>query len=480
MNSQTDPLAEIRASFFIECDELIEALQDGLRTIEEGQSDSETINVVFRAVHSVKGGAGAFGLDALVRFAHSFETVLVEVRSGQLQIDPSTSKLFYQAADHLSDLVLASRDSTSFPDAETATLVAKLDDLLGDDVTAEPLNGDAIDFQPMPLSLDLSLGDDDTGDPDSLGTSDAMPKSPDRHCYVVTFTPFPELFETGNEPFVLLRNLSSLGSAIVTADLSKIPDLQFLVPELPTITWTIWLETNADASEITSVFEFVEGLCSLQIELGSDQSSDNTDAETTQNSTALSPGTAEKPNNGRPSNIPAPSERSGPTTAPPKSMVRVDLDRIERLVNLVGELVINQAMLSQSLEQSGLPPYSDAMNGLEEFQRLTRDIQDSVMMIRAQPVKSLFQRMSRITRETSGALAKDVRLYPQGEDTEVDKTVIERLADPLTHMIRNAVDHGLETTQARIAAGKPPQGEIRLSAAHRSGTHLPFRRLISV
>ncbi|AXI42499.1 chemotaxis protein CheA [Sulfitobacter sp. SK011] len=469
MNSQIDPLAEIRASFFIECDELIEALQDGLRTIEEGQSDSETINVVFRAVHSVKGGAGAFGLDALVRFAHSFETVLVEVRSGHLQIDPSTLKLFYQAADHLSDLVLASRDSTSFPDAETATLVAKLDDLLGDDVTAEPLNGDAIDFQPMPLSLDLSLGDDDTGDPDSLGTSDAMPKSPDRHCYVVTFTPFPELFETGNEPFVLLRNLSSLGSAIVTADLSKIPDLQFLVPELPTITWTIWLETNADASEITSVFEFVEGQCSLQIELGSDQNSDNTDAETTQNSTALSPGTAEKPNNGRPSNIPAPSERSGPITAPPKSMVRVDLDRIERLVNLVGELVINQAMLSQSLEQSGLPPYSDAMSGLEEFQRLTRDIQDSVMMIRAQPVKSLFQRMSRITRETSGALAKDVRLYTQGEDTEVDKTVIERLAHPLTHMIRNAVDHGLETTQARIAAGKPPQGEIRLSAAHRSG-----------
>ncbi len=150
-------------------------------------------------------------------------------------------------------------------------------------------------------------------------------------------------------------------------------------------------------------------------------------------------------------------------------MVRVDLDRIERLVNLVGELVINQAMLSQSLEQSGLSPHSDAMSGLEEFQRLTRDIQDSVMMIRAQPVKSLFQRMSRIVREASAAVGKDVRLNVIGEGTEVDKTVIERLADPLTHMIRNAVDHGLETPEKRIAAGKPPQGQINLSAAHRSG-----------
>lgn len=161
--------------------------------------------------------------------------------------------------------------------------------------------------------------------------------------------------------------------------------------------------------------------------------------------------------------------RSAPPAAAAKSVVRVDLERIERLVNLVGELVINQAMLSQSLERSGLSPHSDAMNGLEEFQRLTRDVQDSVMMIRAQPVKSLFQRMSRIVREASAAVGKDVRLYTEGESTEVDKTVIERLADPLTHMIRNAVDHGLEMPADRIAAGKPEQGRVNLTAAHRSG-----------
>lgn len=171
----------------------------------------------------------------------------------------------------------------------------------------------------------------------------------------------------------------------------------------------------------------------------------------------------------KPTPPPAKPATGGGAAAAAKSVVRVDLDRIERLVNLVGELVINQAMLSQSLEQSGLSPHSDAMNGLEEFQRLTRDIQDSVMMIRAQPVKSLFQRMSRIVRESSSAVGKDVRLHTFGEATEVDKTVIERLADPLTHMIRNAVDHGLESKEDRVAAGKSPQGSVNLTAAHRSG-----------
>ena len=157
------------------------------------------------------------------------------------------------------------------------------------------------------------------------------------------------------------------------------------------------------------------------------------------------------------------------TASKPSATVRVDIERIDRLVNLVGELVINQAMLSQSITAENIPANSSVLVGLEEFLQLTRDIQESVMMIRAQPVKSLFQRMSRITREASSAIGKPVRLITEGEGTEIDKTAIERLADPLTHMIRNAVDHGLETPEVRKAAGKPEQGEIRLSAYHRSG-----------
>ena len=283
----------------------------------------------------------------------------------------------------------------------------------------------------------------------------------------------------------MLRNLQQLGTAEVHCDSSRLPPIDQLRPDVPHLSWTVTLQTDVEESEIASIFEFVEGLCQLDIQRQGDMNSGELPPlpelpplapplpEIDETPPPLPVETA-PPLPMQPSDsvssaaAPAqPAQGGAPTAA--KSVVRVDLDRIERLVNLVGELVINQAMLSQSLEHSGLSPHSDAMSGLEEFQRLTRDIQDSVMMIRAQPVKSLFQRMSRIVREASAAVEKDVRLVTTGEATEVDKTVIERLADPLTHMIRNAVDHGLETKEVRRAAGKPAQGKVNLSAAHRSG-----------
>jgi two-component system, chemotaxis family, sensor kinase CheA len=164
-----------------------------------------------------------------------------------------------------------------------------------------------------------------------------------------------------------------------------------------------------------------------------------------------------------------------PEAAPPAggaaagATIRVDLERVDRLIDLVGELVINQAMLSQRVMELGLARASGVAMGLDELEQLTRDIQDSVMAIRAQPVKSVFQRMPRLAREVAALTGKPVRLVTEGEATEVDKTVIERLADPLTHMIRNAIDHGLEKPEARAAAGKPAEGLVRLTAAHRSG-----------
>ncbi len=477
MAEANDPMAEIRASFFIECEELLEALQDGLQTMDDCAADSETINIVFRAVHSIKGGAGAFGLTALVRFAHRFETVLDEVRGGRMTADGQALKVFFQAADHVSDLVRASREEGPIPEDETKTLLTELDALLDEAGVTDPdSNEEEIEFQPMSLSLDLDFGDDDDGFlPPLLGTSAKE--------FRIAFTPYAELFETGNEPFLLLRNLQELGKVSVACDLSQVPELAKLTPEIPVLSWAVILTTEVEESEIASVFEFVEGLCSLTIIRvdGSDtfeptetpppgflQMPEPEEALLTAVETPLVV-TAAEPARTEVKAAPAATAKNAAGSAAAKSVVRVDLDRIERLVNLVGELVINQAMLSQSLEHAGLSLHSDAMNGLEEFQRLTRDIQDSVMMIRAQPVKSLFQRMSRIVREASADVGKDVRLITEGENTEVDKTVIERLADPLTHMIRNAVDHGLESSADRIATGKPAQGKVTLTAAHRSG-----------
>ncbi len=480
MSDQIDPMAEIRASFFIECEELLEALQDGLTEMDDGGDDAETINVVFRAVHSIKGGAGAFGLESLVRFAHRYETVLDEVRSNRLTPTHDDIKLFFQAADHLSDLVRACRDDLIAPTEDSDALLAELDKLLGDTVEEEVAEED---FQPLGFTLDL---------PD-LGGDDGAQTLP---VWRIHFKPEFELYETGNEPQTLLRNLAELGEATIECDQSDLPSLIELDPETPYLAWTITLSSASDEDEIRGVFEFVDSLCTLEISRdGAGDDADTTDIPRAPDASAPPAGITPLPES-------TPQDPEAPDTAeidtrnvvalPPtaakitetntaeapkkpseksaaKSVVRVDLERIERLVNLVGELVINQAMLTQSLESAGLSPHSDAMNGLEEFQRLTRDIQDSVMMIRAQPVKSLFQRMSRIIREASAAVGKEVRLASEGEGTEVDKTVIERLADPLTHMIRNAVDHGLESTEDRLAAGKSAEGVVRLTAAHRSG-----------
>ncbi|WP_407493466.1 chemotaxis protein CheA [Pseudooceanicola sp. MF1-13] len=465
MTDTNDPMAEIRASFFIECEELLEALQDGLQQLDDGSDDPETINIVFRAVHSIKGGAGAFGLEDLVRFAHRYETVLDEVRSGKLNAEGEPLKVFFQAADHLSDLVRQCRDDAEIDHAASDALITALNEFLGEEeeeVTAE-------DFQPLGVALSLDLPD--------LDIPDEPAAAP---VFEITFKPHQELFATGNEPQTLLRNLSALGEATITCQTNDLPVLDDLAPETPYFSWSVTLTAEVDEAEIRDVFEFVDGLCDLTVtRVGSDDTAQLIDvAEPEVQVAAPLPvepevEVAEAPAPA-PEEVPAAAETSAPSEAAnkpagPKSVVRVDLERIERLVNLVGELVINQAMLAQSLDQAGLSPHSDAMNGLEEFQRLTRDIQDSVMMIRAQPVKSLFQRMSRIVRESSAAVRKDVRLITEGEATEVDKTVIERLADPLTHMIRNAVDHGLEKTEDRVANGKSSVGQVRLSAAHRSG-----------
>ncbi|MEX1662255.1 chemotaxis protein CheA [Thioclava sp. 15-R06ZXC-3] len=486
----TDPMAEIKASFFVECDELLESLQDALTDMDEGNYDSETINVVFRAVHSIKGGAGAFGLDALVAFAHRYETVMDEVRSGRLEIDHGSLKLFFHTADFLADQVSAARDGLPEPDGSEACL-QELEALMGDALPA-PVEEDVSDFQPMGLSLDLGITDADFGDFGLPSLDDGA--SEHDAAWSLTFTPSDALYASGNDPAHLLRTLRELGDVTVRCDLTALPEFDALDTQQSYLSWHATLPGELDESDIREVFDFVEDVCSLELTRETQTTPEADDnlpladlapqIEAAPNSVAptdvvpTEPPESE-PNNTAPADKPAaapapvaPPLKGAPqanATAEPGATVRVDLERIDRLVNLVGELVINQAMLAQSVAEAGLPQNSKVMTGLEAFMMLTRDIQDSVMMIRAQPVKPLFQRMGRIVREASAAVAKEVRLRTEGEATEVDKTVIERLADTLTHMIRNAVDHGLETPDIREAAGKPREGVITLSAQHRSG-----------
>jgi len=503
MMDEDDPMAEIRASFFVECEELLEALQDGLQTMDDGEADDETINVVFRAVHSIKGGAGAFGLEELVRFAHQFESVLDGIRSGTIEADRNAISVFFQSGDILGDLVRAARDDDTADNTRIQGVMTSLTGMLGADAQDE-VEEEIDDFQPMGLSLDLGLdleGEINGGPalPD-LGTTAASPSADVfEDGYTIHFLPDSSLYASGNEPLHLLRLLREMGEVDVNCDTSALPSLSALDEEKSYLSWTIHLTTDEDEDAVRDVFDFVADLCTLTItgpvKPGPDMPPPNappsppkdnappaeplipaTDAPSVPEAPAAQ-ASAELPDN-KPTTtvtpLPASTPAKKPASSAPKSnkprpTVRVDLERIDRLVNLVGELVINQAMISQSVAEAGLPANSAVSEGLDEFMQLTRDIQDSVMMIRAQPVKSLFQRMSRIVREASSMVGKSVRLKTEGDATEVDKTVIERLADPLTHMIRNAVDHGVETPQDRIAAGKPEEGIVTLTAGHRSG-----------
>lgn len=482
------------ASFFIECEELHESLVDALQILADGESDVETINVAFRAVHSIKGGAGAFGLDALVDFAHQFETVMDACRSETLPIDTPLNELFLRCSDMLSDLIRCSRDGEDVDAATSSGLIQELSAYVPSEDETEV---EEIEFQPMVLDLgNLEPGDEnaafdlpvldlppldmptlDDGD----GTSALDLTAGGSSGLVIDFRADGELYESGNEPLFLIRALADLGRCDTTITFDQptsVDDLKALGGRL---SWRIVVETDMPASAVHEIFEFADGLCQLNVAPNVGEPPVTTEPDSSvadvQNAAAVDPIPAPDVVQTAPSQPkPAPISKAKKTTEKPASTptkasptVRVDLERIERLVNLVGELVINQAMLSQSIATENLPPNSPVSAGLDEFMQLTRNIQESVMMIRAQPVKSLFQRMSRIVRESSAAVDKTVKLVTNGENTEIDKTAIERLADPLTHMIRNAVDHGLEDAGTRVASGKSKQGEIKLSAAHKSG-----------
>ena len=447
-----DPMAEIRLTFFQECEEQLTALENGLLAMQEGESDSETVNAVFRAVHSIKGGAGAFKLDALVSFAHVFETALDKVRSGQMVPDADAMKLFLRAADALADLVSASRDGAIEDTAPYVAIEEEFNALIGGGAAAvEEDEFAGMDFQPIVTAFD---------DP-----------APALNVYTIRFRPLRELFAKANEPLALLRELSRLGTLTSQCDIKNLPFLDTFEPEDSYLSWELRLETESPVAAVKEVFDFVEGDCDLVIETAQPETAAPPPQE--MDITAILRKVREE----------APAIAAVAAAAPaaeadaaPKAVkaivqptIRVDLDRVDRLINLVGELVINQAMLTQRVLHSSHVRDREVTSSLEELERLTREIQESVMAIRAQPVRPLFQRMSRIVREVADATGKDVRLRTEGEATEVDKTVVELLADPLTHMIRNAVDHGLEGPDQRTAAGKPPEGTVRLAAAHRSG-----------
>lgn len=455
-------LDDLRVTFFQECEDLLERLADGLRLLDgdPATQEIETVHAVFRAVHSIKGGAGAFGLDDLVGFAHLYETVLDGLRSGRTALEDAPVPVLLRAGDVLADLVAAARDGTDPPAELACRVMAELEALAGG-------NGheDEISFQPLQLSIepfDLTAFGHGAG-----------------NCHDIVFAPHGGLYTTGNDPVGLLLALTRLGTTDVIADLSGVAPLASFDPDEPGLRWNIKLEGDVDAGEIANVFEFVEDVAHVRItlrptvdNLSALDGTDLGDASVSDvSNTDVPVHTASRSAEIVPLQVTEPKPGPASTASVDKSSatIRVNLARVDRLINLIGELVIMEAMLSQVIANAGLDSNSEAGSGLDRIRQLAGEIQESVMAIRAQPLRPVFQRMERILREVSEATGKKARLVTEGEATEVDRTVIESLVDPLTHMIRNSVDHGLEDVATRALAGKPPEGTITLSAAHRSG-----------
>jgi len=450
----------LRATFFEECEELLEAMQDGFDQLEDDPRDAERLNAVFRAAHSIKGGAAAFGFEEVVAFAHEVESALDRVRGGHCDVDAARLDLFRQCGDVLSDLLAAARGGTKAPPGKGGDLLERLTAAVGG--AAPAAFEQAPDFQPVTLDLTPAAPAEGADEPSH---------------YDIVFHPLPELFASGNEPVALFRALAQLGRIEVDADLSAVPPISELEPGRCAITWRVRLQSTAGEARVREVFEFVDSQCSLDIsvvspaaqaDVGEPASSprpgDDAPAIPSLSDLVAAPTAADNA-----ADTPPPARTAGKTAHLPGQTIRVDLDRLDHLINLVGELVIKEAMLSQSLMGVEGATGTDVAVVLQALQHLVDDIQEGAMAIRAQPVKPVFQRMARTVREAGAATGKRVRLITEGEHTEVDKTVLERLVDPLTHLIRNAIDHGLEPPELRAAARKPPEGTVLLSATHRSG-----------
>ena len=466
-------LDQLKQTFFDECDEALQQIEAGLTDIREGQQSDDTVNAVFRGVHSVKGGAGIFGFEALVGFAHVFETLLDGVRRGSLKATPDTLDVLLSASDVLSDLVSMSRSgkpiAAGFGNEVRTALQQIIDGDKGgataaeDDNSPAPADFDGLDFKPVPVNFD-----------DDASAADAM------RSYAITFRPKAEMLKKANEPLYIIRELRKLGELELVAQTGEIPSLSEMEPDRPYIWWTGTLQTSSPRAKIDEVFEFVVGDCDLEIvETNAAPAAEMVEIADAP-PTAPQEASAPLPPRAAPATpvaAPAataehPEMASGGRSAavkPGATTTRIELERIDRVVNMVGELVISQAMLGQIVQDLPEGTSGRLAQILEEVIHHTRELKDSVMSMRAQPVSSVFQRMPRLVRELSTKTEKKVRLEMAGETTEVDRSIIERLGDPLTHIIRNAVDHGIETPADRLAAGKNEEGTIRLSAEHRGG-----------
>jgi two-component system chemotaxis sensor kinase CheA len=418
-------MQRFHATFFEESREGLEAMESGLLSLEQGSRDGDLINSIFRAAHSIKGGSATFGFEAIAGLTHVLETLLDELRAGQREVGAPAI-----------DAMLASVDV--------------LRSLLAEAEHGQPADPGAVETVRARLNAVLSGHDAAATTQAAERPADDVPEG-----WRIDFSPAPSLFMSGNDPLRILRELEHLAPLEVACRLDRLPGFAQMDPLEAYLAWDLGLIGKVPRSAVDDAFAWVVDDCELDIKPIERQTAAPVAAPTATTDTPV---------------VAAASATAAPAandTA--ESSIRVSVDKIDGLINLVGELVITQAMLKQVSGVLDPVQCERLFAGLDLLERNTRDLQEAVIGVRMLPVDAVFRRFPRLVRDLSARLGKQVRLRTIGEGTELDKGLIERIADPLVHLVRNSIDHGLELPEARREAGKDETGTITLAASHQGG-----------
>jgi len=421
-------LEQFHETFFEESFEGLDIMESGLLELEQGDVDLENINTIFRSAHSIKGGSGTFGFTAVSEFTHDMETLLDQMRNGERQVNESVVETLLGSVDVLRNMLNAIRDGSEIDTESVAQMTGAIKGILGEENT------------------DAKTDDDQNTVVSKKG-------------WLVHFTPYIDIMKTGNDTVRLLRELNSLAeNAEVIIDNDALPPLSELDPEECLQSWRIHLiGGEISENDIREVFAWVDDECDLKIESLVEEESEAA-PEILDNKLQKTETESRK------------AERRS-TKPAESSSIRVNISKVDELINMVGELVITQSMLSRfgEAEEFNSATIERLKDGLAQLEGHTRELQESVMRIRMMPISFAFQRFPRLVHDLCTVFDKKIELVMTGESTELDKTVLEKIGDPLVHLVRNSLDHGIESPQKRIEAGKSETGVIELSAFHQGG-----------
>lgn len=453
-------IEQFHGVFFDESDEHLDDMEQLLMSLDVESPDPEELNSIFRAAHSIKGGSGIFGFDALMNLTHVMENLLDKARNNELSVTADIVNVLLETLDVLKDTLNAYRDETPVPEDSIAERIKILNGVInGQSTDAAPGDGD--DASEVSVNAQNESAQDD-----SFGFFDDDPNS---------------AIEAADDSFGFFDN-EPVNEALSHGDNTKSENndddgFGFFDDEISNNTVDAQTETTkAETAEVEQGFGFFEDAPSAtnintSLEIAS---SNNAQSASTQSNTATTSNNDKAPTSGvAPTTTQAKTPPKPPakkSTARESASIRVDTTKIDAMVNLVGELVITQSMLSLIGQDVEGQVGERLQLAIDELQRNTREIQESVMSMRMLPLTATFNRFPRLVRDLAGKLGKQVELVLQGGSTEIDKSLIEKIVDPLTHLVRNSIDHGIEMPDKRVAAGKPEKGTVILSAEQKGGS----------